>query len=130
MTHRTEPDHPGAGPTIPTPPRDCPAGALPGAMGAGAGFETMWPDPVAVGAVVALGGRPYRVRAARPRRVACDDPLIFGEHVAGSEGALGTLVSLEPLLEGAADAGGGDAGTGDTGIGVAAPEPRPGATTG
>lgn len=64
---------------------------------AGDSVETMWPEPVAVGDTVLFRTRPHRVVRATPRRVACDDPSIFGAHLDGYEGAIGALVGLVPL---------------------------------
>ena len=57
-------------------------------------LETVWPEPVAVGQIVEFRSRQYRVVRSEPRRVACDDPLIFGTHLDGAEGAPGALVGL------------------------------------
>lgn len=57
-------------------------------------LETVWPEPVAVGQVIEFRSRQYRVVRSEPRRVACDDPLIFGTHLDGAEGAPGALVGL------------------------------------
>ena len=57
-------------------------------------LETVWPEPVAVGHIVEFRSRQYRVVRSEPRRVACDDPDIFGAHLDGAEGAVGALVGL------------------------------------
>lgn len=59
-----------------------------------ADLETVWPEPVAVGETVQFRARAYRVVRSEPRRVACDDPDIFGAHLDGAEGAVGALVGL------------------------------------
>lgn len=64
---------------------------------AAADVETMWPQVVAVGDTVVFLARRYRVVRCTPRRVAADDPAIFGSHLDGAEGVLGSLVGLARL---------------------------------
>ena len=62
-----------------------------------ADVETMWPQLVAVGDTIVFRARRYQVVRCTPRRVAADDPAIFGSHLDGAEGALGSLVGLARL---------------------------------
>lgn len=73
---------------------ECPQFDCADSKSAVAEVETMWPQVVAVGDTVVFRARRYHVVRCTPRRVAADDPAIFGSHLDGAEGALGSLVGL------------------------------------
>lgn len=71
-----------------------------GSESAIAEVETMWPQVVAVGDTVVFRARRYHVVRCTPRRVAADDSAIFGSHLDGAEGVLGSLVGLARIPDG------------------------------